>query len=408
MMSNFLLPSITKPTKINPGNSTLIDNIFTNNLNPNITSGNFCLNMSDGHLPSFLLIPKESHIYIPKNHNLFRRTMSTHNMEHISDEFNLTNWTNIIKTRDNDVNKSMKCFLSNFNKILDKHAPLKKISNKELKESYKPWISDEIKNKIKEKDKIFQKYLKCKNKERKTNLQKQFKTQKNYITGLLRNEKKKYYQNFFTKYKTNLKMVWKGIKSIINIKSKNYDSINSIEINNQIQTDPKDIADSFNKYFTTVADKIVSKRKYNGNKEYRDFLANRLLENFIFTDCDEDEIETIINSFKIGKSVGPNSVPIKLLKYLGKSICKPLKEIFNLSLRSGIHPDILKLAKTVPIYKKGSRLLVSNYRPISLLSNLNKILEKLVHKRTYSFLEEKNVFTPNNLDLGKATQLIML
>ena len=187
-------------------------------------------------------------------------------------------------------------------------------------------------------------------------------------------------------------MVWNGInKSIINIKSKNYDSFNSIEINNQIQTEPVNIANSFNEYFTTIADKIVSKRKYNGNKSYRDFLANHLLENFIFADCDEDEIETIIMSFKLGKSVGPNSIPIKLLKYLGKSTCKPIKEIFNLSLRSGIHPDILKIAKTVPIYKKGSRLLVSNYRPISLLSNLNKILEKLVHKRTYSFMEEKKI-----------------
>ena len=69
-------------------------------------------------------------------------------------------------------------------------------------------------------------------------------------------------------------------------------------------------------------------------------------------------------------------------------ICTPLQQIFNLSLFTGQHPDILKVSKTIPIYKKGSRLLVSNYRPISLLSNLNKILEKLVHNRVYKFLED--------------------
>jgi retron-type reverse transcriptase len=62
-------------------------------------------------------------------------------------------------------------------------------------------------------------------------------------------------------------------------------------------------------------------------------------------------------------------------------------KIFNISLETGKHPDILKISKTIPIFKKGSRLAVNNYRPISLLSNLNKILEKLVHDRTYKFLE---------------------
>ena len=69
-------------------------------------------------------------------------------------------------------------------------------------------------------------------------------------------------------------------------------------------------------------------------------------------------------------------------------ICTPLQHIFNLSFSTGQHPDILKISKTIPIYKKGSRLSVSNYRPISLLSNLNKILEKLVHNRVYKFLED--------------------
>ena len=75
---------------------------------------------------------------------------------------------------------------------------------------------------------------------------------------------------------------------------------------------------------------------------------------------------------------------------LKEHICSPLSKIFNLSFRTGCHPDILKIAKTIPIFKKGSRLQVSNYRPISLLSNLNKILEKLVHSRVYAFLEEHN------------------
>ena len=67
---------------------------------------------------------------------------------------------------------------------------------------------------------------------------------------------------------------------------------------------------------------------------------------------------------------------------------QPLSIIFNLSFSTGQYPDLLKIAKTIPIHKKDSRLLVSNYRPISLLSNINKILEKLMFNRIYNFHEK--------------------
>ena len=75
MMSNFLLPVINKPTKINRINNTLIDNIFMNNLNPDTKSGNICINFSDGHLPSFLITPKPNQNHIPKKHNFYMRDM---------------------------------------------------------------------------------------------------------------------------------------------------------------------------------------------------------------------------------------------------------------------------------------------------------------------------------------------
>ena len=60
-------------------------------------------------------------------------------------------------------------------------------------------------------------------------------------------------------------------------------------------------------------------------------------------------------------------------------------------ITTGVQPDKLKLAHVIPIFKKGSKLLVSNYRPISLLSNLNKIIEKIMHKRIYDFLDRYNL-----------------
>ena len=64
---------------------------------------------------------------------------------------------------------------------------------------------------------------------------------------------------------------------------------------------------------------------------------------------------------------------------------------FNLSFMTGVFPSVLKTAKVIPVFKKDSKLDYSNYRPISLSSNVEKILEKLIYKRLYTFLNSNNI-----------------
>ena len=81
----------------------------------------------------------------------------------------------------------------------------------------------------------------------------------------------------------------------------------------------------------------------------------------------------------------------QILQLIKCNICTPLCEIINLSFTTGIYPDQLKIAKIIPIYKeKGCKLQCNNYRPISLLSNINKIFEKLMHCRLYELLNLNN------------------
>merc|ERR1712055_79996 len=67
-------------------------------------------------------------------------------------------------------------------------------------------------------------------------------------------------------------------------------------------------------------------------------------------------------------------------------ISEPLANIFNASINTGTYPDLLKIARVTPVYKKGSKSDPSNYRPISVLSQVNKIYEKLLNKRLYKYL----------------------
>ena len=94
------------------------------------------------------------------------------------------------------------------------------------------------------------------------------------------------------------------------------------------------------------------------------------------------------------KSTGPNSIPTILLKQTRNTVSSPLAKLINKSFETGIFPDICKVAKVVPIFKSETRLLCNNYRPISLLSNIGKIIEKLMHKRLNFFLEQYNCYYP--------------
>ena len=96
-------------------------------------------------------------------------------------------------------------------------------------------------------------------------------------------------------------------------------------------------------------------------------ILNSLPNSFVFRPCDNIEIELLISEL-INKCSGPNGIPIKSLYLIKSIISEPLSKIFNTSILTGHYIDKLKLAVTIPIFKKGSRLMVSDYQPISLLS----------------------------------------
>ena len=107
--------------------------------------------------------------------------------------------------------------------------------------------------------------------------------------------------------------------------------------------------------------------------------------------CTKNEILEIISCLDYNKAVGLNSIPIKILKLAIGQIAEHLWFIYNLSFTAGIFPDSLEIAKVTPVYKKGSKLDCAIYRPISLLSNLDKITEKHMHKRLMKFLNDQKI-----------------
>ena len=92
------------------------------------------------------------------------------------------------------------------------------------------------------------------------------------------------------------------------------------------------------------------------------------------------------------KSSGYDNIDNILLKLIKDVISEKLAFLFNLPMSSGVFPEMMKLAEVVPLYKSKERFLTSNNRPISLLITISKILEKIIYKRTYEFLDKHNQF----------------
>lgn len=105
----------------------------------------------------------------------------------------------------------------------------------------------------------------------------------------------------------------------------------------------------------------------------------------------EAELFNIINELKKSNSAGLDNISCNVLKCAVNFIVKPLAFLINKSISEGVFPNILKIARIVPIHKKGEKTHVENYRPISLLSSLSKILERVMLNRMLSFITKNKI-----------------
>ena len=189
----------------------------------------------------------------------------------------------------------------------------------------------------------------------------------------------------------NIKNTLNGIRNLIAWKQSASPYIHLLSQDNEIVSNPKKL-NIFNDYFSTIAEKTKAKVRFS-NKSFDEFLQHPNENSFFLRPTSSDEITNLILSLNESKSLGPNGPPTKILKLLKNDISLQLTNIFNLSFSTGVFPSGLKIAKVIPIHKKESKLKRSNYRPISL-SNLDKILEKLMHNRIYEFLEKYKLIYP--------------
>ena len=147
-------------------------------------------------------------------------------------------------------------FYNKISSIIDKHAPIKLLSRKERRIQSKEWVTAGIRKSIHVKNNFYQKYLKTKSQ----NYFCKFREYRNKVNHLIRLFKENYYNDYFLSNSNDSRLVGKGIKQIVYLNNRNSNPTpNKVIDNGKEFTDPKEIADSFNKYFATVGEQLVGK-----------------------------------------------------------------------------------------------------------------------------------------------------
>ena len=155
----------------------------------------------------------------------------------------------------------------------------------------------------------------------------------------------------------------------------------------------KNIANEFNKYFSEIGKKLEREIPCSDTDPL--YFVNPVSNSFTFKSISKEDLYHAIFCMKAKRSAGIDKISVRLLQEAGTTILESLHYIFNLSIKTGIFPEDWKTARVTPIYKSDGKAECGNYRPISVISNVAKIFEKLIYNQLLVFLNENEVIAKN-------------
>ena len=205
---------------------------------------------------------------------------------------------------------------------------------------------------------------------------------------MLTKAEREHYSKLMEEHKNNLKKSWTIIKEVIN-KNKSKSNCSRFRVNNKITTNKSEISNGFNSFFVNVGPSLASKIP-SDNRCPSEFMNTYIIEDFIMNGVNADEVIKIIKNLKEGSS-GWDDISASIVKKTYNSFIAPITHILDISIKNGIFPNELKIARVIPLFKSGDNMLFSNYRPVSVLPVFSKILERLMYNRLLKFINEHDI-----------------
>ena len=323
---------------------------------------------------------------------------------------NSCNYQQILES--SDVNAAAHGLNSHIEMYYNRFCPIKQIK---CHSDYIHKPSDELLANIKLKRLLHKKFRKHNSKKHPVDqplcskcnaLWKAYTKQRNYTTKLSRNNRR---TNVITELtakcaKNDLKGVWKTIKKASNLPVKAADVTTNLDVNKA------------NNFFSTIGPKIQEEVNLDNEGKFRVYLPHYFDQGTSTQPClnhfekiSEKAVVEYINSIPIDKSIS-DCAPLKIIRQILPGIIEPFTHIINLSISTGIMPDLCKIAIVTPIHKEGDITDPGNYRPISILPILGKTIEYFVNDQLTQYLDDKGLICKHQYGFRKdhSTAYLML
>lgn len=391
-MSHGYLPCISRATRATHDSFSLLDNIFSNNLIDINRSGIIIDDLSD-HFPVFVDFnfekDKSSHV---------RQAATSFNYNKIPElqSYLQTQLADFIQVNDSEhaCRLLIEAYSSGISRYSYTYIPSRK------KTPIKPWITAGILSCINRKSTLFR--IKCKNPTT-YNVDK-YKRYKNTLTSVIRNAKRIYYQNALRD--CGPKETWKILNELTKGNSTGHHMPCTFKTDNGTVEDPLEIAESFNSFFVRVGNELKEKIP-SSDIDPIEYLPNEVGNTLpSFDDTNEEEVEQIVlNTNNVGG--GCDGINARIFKATFRAILRQLVHLMNLCIHQSVFPSSLKKAIIKPIFKAGDKQKFTNYRPISMLPFLSKILERLLYNRLVEFLSTNNILSDHQFGFRKGMSTFM-
>ena len=259
----------------------------------------------------------------------------------------------------------------------------------------KPWITKDIKELVAERD------YALKIAKRSGQNWDNYRNLKNFTNSKMKAAEAKYYKDLIES-SLGPRELWSSLSSVIGGKSTG-DTLTQIQDRKTILCEPKSVASKFNKFFATIGSKISSRLRAVPIDAWLKYEPENQseLNPLDLQPVNHEIVCTILNSFKVNKAAGLDKISAGMIKDAGYELAPSIAYLVNKSITDGIVPDLWKIASVTPVYKADGKLMVENYRPISVFPVLSKALEKVVYTQLCAHLDQLNYIYPHQYEFRR-------
>ena len=391
--------------------TSCLDHIYSN-INPNLIDPYIIESGISDHFSTMAKIKGIKHVDINKT-QIYKRKQKLNDSEIVNLNIDLCAALQQYNSNSDTINVNEKTdfILKTYSTLIDKYMPLKKLTRKEKRYHFKPWYTKGIKISIRTENNLKRLSLR----EASEEATKRYKKYRNTLTRV-----KTLAYNLYHTYKIDenfhdKRQVWLTLNDIMRRKcsrGKQIEINSLLDENKKEHIKPLEIANTLNDHFNSIGGKMAKKvnPKNKRVKDPLDYINKSPFQSIYLFPSNVSEIIKIIREINTKKATGPDDIPGYVLKITSQTIAPELTLLFTECMTQGIFPDKLKIAKILPIHKGGAKNISTNYRPISLLPILGKVLEKVIASRFLKFINKHNILTQNQFGFRKnrSTELAII